>query len=157
MGAEHVPGAGGEPVIDATLAARLLRPLVRPGVSDPAHGPSLAARLQRMTAPSLADDVARRYGSATLGGDRPPVVYAAPPAPPGLPADSSASSVPHPAPGEPTRPVVRASERATGPVFPPVRPLGAGPAVQRLADPAPPAAALPVVVSRRPAPEPPGG
>ena len=179
MDAERAARGGWEAAIDASLAARLLRPAVRPGVSDPAHGRTLAARLQRATAPTLADDVARRYGSAALGGNRPPVVYAAPLPPsagpptgvgmemasaPGAPkavqreamdagaepALPSARSTPLQAQFYVPRPVVRAAERTPGPVFPPLRAAGAGPAVQRSADPA---AALPVVPVRRSAGE----
>jgi|GEM_PF-5940705 len=162
MDREHAAGGGWEAAIDASLAARLLRPAVRAGISDPAHGAKLAARLQRATAPSLADDVARRYGSATLEGGRPPIVYAAPAAP--APGDASTAD---PASGTggveagpargvslrasdvAARPVVRAAERAAPPAFPPLRPLGAGP-VQRVLDPG---AAPLVVVSRRTAAE----
>src|SRR5687768_2401975 len=76
---ESAERGGWRDAIDPSLAARLLRPAVRPGVSDPAHGRTLAARLQRMQAPTLADDVALRYGSTALDAARPPVVYAAPP------------------------------------------------------------------------------
>jgi hypothetical protein len=153
---------GWEAAVDPSLAARLLRPAVRPGISDPAHGRTLAARLLRATEPTLADDVARRYGSAALEGDRPPVVYAAPPPPSAGAAvspatgpqaadggaeagSSSASPAPLQARADAPRPVVRAAERTSGPVFPPLRPLVAGPAVQRRSGPV----AVPVVRGRR--------
>lgn len=171
---------GWRAAIDARLAAWLLRPAVRAGISDPAHGRALAARLQRATAPSLAADVAQRYGTAELAGSRLPVVYAAPiplaesatseatgMTPP--PADSAASAASGiavagdggggvaqrvragagSAPDRSSRPVVRGSERASGPRFPRVRPLGAEPPVQRIADPSPP-----VVIARTSVAEP---
>ncbi|HEX7242939.1 MAG TPA: hypothetical protein VF263_21810, partial [Longimicrobiaceae bacterium] len=119
-------GGGWEAGIDASFAARLLRPAVRPGISDPAHGRTLASRLQRASATSLADDVARRYGVDTLGGNRPLIVHALPVhalsrAPETAPAAGGSGSVapgraaPHPVPppggaGAP-RPTVRAAER----------------------------------------------
>ncbi|HEU0013468.1 MAG TPA: hypothetical protein VFQ45_07275 [Longimicrobium sp.] len=138
MEAEPAVQGGWEAAVDPVLAARLLRPAVRPGVSDPAHGKSLAARLQRMAAPTLADDVARRYGSTALDAERPPVVYAAPPiqsAPREPRRGGPGPSVPQREVSQAERPVVRASERTTGPLFPPPRPLDSGP-VQRKSDPA---------------------
>lgn len=163
---------GWEAAIDPALAARLLRPAVRPGISDPAYGRRLAARLRGATPPTLADDAAERYGSAALGGSRPPVVYAAPlpsSAKPGegaadiapsragtrsgdagaAPASVGPRSAPVQAKADAPRPVVRAGERTAPPAFPPPRPLGAGPAVQRRMDPA---AAVPVVPGRPSAP-----
>lgn len=149
MAEEHAAGGGWEAALDGSLAARLLRPAVRPGISDPSHGRGIAARLLRATAPSLADDVARRYGASPPGGARPPVVHAVPlPPPDGEPAGAGdAPAPPAPAAG----PVVRAGERAAEPAFPPVRPLGAAPAAQRA--PGDAAAPLPVVPSRRPVAE----
>jgi hypothetical protein len=161
MEPERAADGGWEAAIDPSLAARLLRPAVRPGLSDPAHGRTLAARLQCATAPTLADDLARRYGSTALGGNRPPVVYAAPPAPPapaaaagidpgddGVPRDpSSARAAPAGAEMDAGRPIVRAAERTSGPAFPPVRSADAGAAVQRRLDPV--AAAVPVVAAPR--------
>jgi hypothetical protein len=167
MEPERAADGGWEAAIDPSLAARLLRPAVRPGLSDPAHGRTLAARLKCATAPTLADDLARRYGSTALGGNRPPVVYAAPPAPPapaagidpgddGVPRDpSSARAAPAGAEMDAGRPIVRAAERTSGPAFPPVRSAGAGAAVQRRLDPV--AAAVPVVAARRAGVEPPRG
>jgi hypothetical protein len=154
---ERPPVGGWEAAIDASLAARLLRPAVRAGISDPAHGRMLAARLQRMQAPSLADDVARRYGSTALDASRPPIVYATPlaPEPPATSAPSADTTV-HPGPSagkvDAVRPIVRALERTTGPTFPPLRPVGATPAMQRLADPA-----LPVAIARQVSTDPPSG
>jgi hypothetical protein len=152
MDREHAAGGGWEAAIDAGLAVRLLRPAVRAGISDPAHGAKLAARLQRATPPSLADDVARRYGSAALEGGRPPIVYAAPAAPTlgdastAVPArGASPQTEPGGASEGAARPVVRAAERGAPPAFPPVQSVGSGP-VQRMSDPE---AAAPLVVAPR--------
>lgn len=135
---------GWQAAIDPSLAARLLRPAVRPGVSDPSHGRALAARLQRMAAPTLADDVAGRYGSTALDADRPPVVYAAPPIQ-AASVDSQRSVTDLSGTlregSDAGRPRVRASVRTAGPLFPPLRPLGAEP-VHRIPDP-------PAAVQRR--------
>lgn len=129
---------GWQAAIDAPLVARLLRPAVRPGVGDPAHGPAVAARLQRMAAPTLAHDVALRYGTTPLDAGRPPVVYATPPiqaASMDSRRDATELSGPLRKDLDAGRPVVQGRERAAGPVFPPLRPLGAE-TVQRMADPA---------------------
>src|ERR1700745_3161523 len=96
MAPERAAGGGWEAAIDAGLAARLLRPAVRAGISDPAHGPPLAGRVPRPSAPPWV------------------------PAIPLRPSPETSPPVPGDGPAPAAQPVVSAALRATGPLLPPV-------------------------------------